>query len=56
MSKFGVPFRSMAVTGGFSQRAQLENLEQGVDVLIATPGCFMFLVKEGFLKLSNLKW
>eukprot|EP00257_Ricinus_communis_P016557 XP_015574759.1 DEAD-box ATP-dependent RNA helicase 50 [Ricinus communis] len=55
MSKFGVPFRSMAVTGGFSQRTQLENLEQGVNVLIATPGRFMFLVKEGFLKLSNLK-
>ncbi|KAB5537336.1 hypothetical protein DKX38_014869 [Salix brachista] len=55
MSKFGVPFRSMVVTGGFRQRTQLENLEQGVDVLIATPGRFMFLIKEGFLKLQNLK-
>ncbi|XP_050216875.1 DEAD-box ATP-dependent RNA helicase 50 [Mercurialis annua] len=55
LSKFGVPFRSMAVTGGFSQRTQMENLEQGVDVLTVTPGRFMFLVKEGFLKLSNLK-
>ncbi|KAJ6313697.1 hypothetical protein OIU77_015060 [Salix suchowensis] len=55
MSKFGVPFRSMVVTGGFRQRTQLENLEQGVDVLIATPGRFMFLIKEGFLKLQHLK-
>ncbi|KAL9353576.1 hypothetical protein Peur_056256 [Populus x canadensis] len=55
MSKHGVPFRSMVVTGGFRQRTQLENLEQGVDVLIATPGRFMFLIKEGFLKLQNLK-
>jgi ATP-dependent RNA helicase DDX18/HAS1 len=46
----------MVVTGGFRQRTQLENLEQGVDVLIATPGRFMFLIKEGFLKLQNLKW
>ncbi|XP_028755689.1 DEAD-box ATP-dependent RNA helicase 50 [Neltuma alba] len=55
MSKSGVPFKSMVVTGGFRQRTQLENLEQGVDVLIATPGRFMFLIKEGFLQLTNLR-
>ncbi|XVF82853.1 hypothetical protein PTKIN_Ptkin16aG0083600 [Pterospermum kingtungense] len=55
LSKFGVPFRSMVVTGGFRQKTQLENLEKGVDVLIATPGRFMFLIKEGFLQLANLR-
>ncbi|MBA0880611.1 hypothetical protein Goshw_009975 [Gossypium schwendimanii] len=55
LSKFGVPFRSMVVTGGFRQKTQLENLEQSVDVLIATPGRFMFLIKEGFLQLANLR-
>lgn len=55
MSRSGVPFRSMAVTGGFRQKTQLENLEEGVDVLIATPGRLMFLMKEGFLQLLNLK-
>ncbi|XWS13433.1 hypothetical protein CRYUN_Cryun36dG0037100 [Craigia yunnanensis] len=55
LSKFGVPFRSMVVTGGFRQKTQLENLEQGVDVLVATPGRFMFLIKEGFLQLPNLR-
>ncbi|XVE70312.1 hypothetical protein DITRI_Ditri10aG0062400 [Diplodiscus trichospermus] len=55
LSKFGVPFRSMVVTGGFRQKTQLENLDQGVDVLIATPGRFMFLIKEGFLQLANLR-
>ncbi|GKU96056.1 hypothetical protein SLEP1_g9337 [Rubroshorea leprosula] len=55
MSKLGVPFRSMVVTGGFRQKTQLENLEQGIDVLIATPGRFMFLIKEGFLQLTNLR-
>ncbi|XP_010558822.1 PREDICTED: DEAD-box ATP-dependent RNA helicase 50 [Tarenaya hassleriana] len=55
LSRFGVPFRSMVVTGGFKQKTQLENLEQGVDVLIATPGRFMFLIKEGHLELTNLR-
>uniref|UniRef100_A0A1J3HT59 DEAD-box ATP-dependent RNA helicase 50 n=2 Tax=Noccaea caerulescens TaxID=107243 RepID=A0A1J3HT59_NOCCA len=55
ISKSGVPFRSMVVTGGFKQRTQLENLKQGVDVLIATPGRFMYLMKEEILGLSNLR-
>ncbi|GMY33751.1 DEAD-box ATP-dependent RNA helicase 50-like isoform X1 [Fagus crenata] len=55
ISKSGVPFKSLVATGGFRQRTQLENLQQGVDVLIATPGRFMFLIKEGFLQLTNLR-
>lgn len=55
MSKFGVPIRSMVVTGGHRQKTQLENLQQDVDILIATPGRFMYLIKEGFLQLSNLR-
>ncbi|KAJ4843918.1 DEAD-box ATP-dependent RNA helicase 50 [Turnera subulata] len=46
LSKSGVPFRSMVVTGGFRQRTQVENLEQGVDVLIATPGRFIAVLDE----------
>ncbi|XP_056165647.1 DEAD-box ATP-dependent RNA helicase 50 isoform X2 [Syzygium oleosum] len=55
ISKFGAPFRSMVATGGFRQKTQLENIEEGVDVLIATPGRFIFLVKEGFLELKDLR-
>ncbi|XP_059630618.1 DEAD-box ATP-dependent RNA helicase 50 isoform X2 [Cornus florida] len=55
LSKFGVPFRSMVATGGFRQKTQLENLRQQLDVLIATPGRFKFLIKEGFLQLTNLR-
>ncbi|KAK3441930.1 hypothetical protein EUGRSUZ_B02194 [Eucalyptus grandis] len=55
ISKFGAPFRSMVATGGFRQKTQLENIEEGVDVLIATPGRFIFLVKEGFLTLKDLR-
>lgn len=56
ISKCGVPFKSMVATGGFRQKTQLDNLNQELDVLIATPGRFMFLLQEGFLQLSNLKW
>ncbi|KAJ8430407.1 hypothetical protein Cgig2_015899 [Carnegiea gigantea] len=56
ISKHGVPFRSMVATGGFRQKTQLESLEQDLDVLIATPGRFMHLIKEGFLHLTNLRW
>ncbi|ESW09325.1 hypothetical protein PHAVU_009G118200 [Phaseolus vulgaris] len=55
LSKSGVPFKSMVVTGGFRQRTQLESLQQGVDVLIATPGRFLYLMNEGFLQLTNLR-
>lgn len=55
ISKHGVPFRSMVATGGFRQKTQLESLEQDLDVLIATLGRFMYLIKEGFLHLTNLR-
>eukprot|EP00262_Sarcandra_glabra_P003183 TRINITY_DN13721_c0_g1_i1.p1 TRINITY_DN13721_c0_g1~~TRINITY_DN13721_c0_g1_i1.p1 ORF type:complete len:726 (-),score=97.26 TRINITY_DN13721_c0_g1_i1:179-2356(-) len=55
ISKFGVPFRSMVATGGFRQKTQLDSLQQNLDVLIATPGRFVFLLQECFLQLTNLK-
>uniref|UniRef100_A0A7N0T1Z2 Uncharacterized protein n=2 Tax=Kalanchoe fedtschenkoi TaxID=63787 RepID=A0A7N0T1Z2_KALFE len=55
LSKNGVPFRSMVVTGGFKQKTQLESLQQEMDVLIATPGRFLYLIREGFLKLTNIR-
>ncbi|XP_078436312.1 DEA(D/H)-box RNA helicase family protein [Wolffia australiana] len=55
IARSGVPFRSMVATGGFRQKTQLESLEQDLDILIATPGRFIYLLREGFLKLSNLR-
>ncbi|GAB4858996.1 hypothetical protein Ancab_010467 [Ancistrocladus abbreviatus] len=55
MSKHGVPFRSMVATGGFRQKTQLESLDQDIDVLIVTPGRFMYLIREGFLQLTDLR-
>ncbi|WVZ55102.1 hypothetical protein U9M48_005810 [Paspalum notatum var. saurae] len=55
ISKSGVPFRSMVATGGFRQKTQLESLEQELDVIIATPGRFLYLLQEGFVQLANLR-
>ncbi|KAH7655263.1 RNA helicase protein [Dioscorea alata] len=55
ISKVGVPFRSMVATGGFRQKTQLDNLQQEMDVLIATPGRLIYLLQEGFLLLTNLR-
>ncbi|XP_028120654.1 DEAD-box ATP-dependent RNA helicase 50 isoform X1 [Camellia sinensis] len=55
ISKFGFPFKSMVATGGFRQRTQSESLQQNLDVLIVTPGRFMFLIREGLLQLTNLR-
>uniref|UniRef100_A0ACD5TSP8 Uncharacterized protein n=1 Tax=Avena sativa TaxID=4498 RepID=A0ACD5TSP8_AVESA len=55
ISRSGVPFRSMVATGGFRQKTQLESLEQELDVLIATPGRFLYLLQEGFVQLNNLR-
>lgn len=46
----------MVATGGFRQKTQLESLQQDLDVLIATPGRFLYLINEGFLQLKNLRW
>ncbi|KAI8568643.1 hypothetical protein RHMOL_Rhmol02G0216300 [Rhododendron molle] len=55
ISRSGVPFRSVVATGGFRQKTQLESLLQNLDVLIATPGRLLFLIKEGILQLTNLR-
>ncbi|XP_064999702.1 DEAD-box ATP-dependent RNA helicase 50-like [Musa acuminata AAA Group] len=55
IAKYGVPFRSMVATGGFRQKTQLDNLNEESDVLIATPGRYMYLLQEGFLQLTNLR-
>ncbi|KAG0473439.1 hypothetical protein HPP92_015296 [Vanilla planifolia] len=54
MAKCGVPFRSVVATGGFRQKTQLDSLEQEVDVLIATPGRFKYLLQEGYVQLNKL--
>lgn len=47
--------RVMAIFGGISSIPQKEQLAKGVDVLIATPGRFIDLHKQGVLALQHVK-
>lgn len=44
-----------AVYGGVAQRGQEKMLEKGVDVLVATPGRLIDLVRQKVLTLNNVK-
>jgi ATP-dependent RNA helicase RhlE len=47
--------RILALYGGVGPKAQLEQLESGVDILIATPGRFMELYLRGDVITKHLK-
>ena len=44
----------LTIFGGVSQIHQVDTLRKGVDVLIATPGRLLDLVKQGFIDLDQL--
>ena len=44
----------LTIFGGVSQVSQVDTLRKGVDVLIATPGRLLDLVKQGYIDLDNL--
>jgi ATP-dependent RNA helicase RhlE len=48
-------FRHSVVFGGVGQRPQEDALRRGIDVLIATPGRFLDLHGQGFIKLDRLE-
>lgn len=43
------------VYGGVSQHPQTKQLRRGVDVLVATPGRLLDLIKQGHIKLDNVQ-
>jgi len=47
--------RTAVVFGGVSQRAQTLKLRQGVDILIATPGRLLDLIKQNYISLRDIK-
>lgn len=47
--------RSAVIVGGVSQKAQEQALEQGVDILIATPGRLIDLMNQGFADLRHVE-
>ncbi len=48
--------KHLAVYGGVSQYHQVRNLQQGVDVLIATPGRLLDLVMQRYVSLQQIKY
>jgi ATP-dependent RNA helicase RhlE len=47
---------SFAIFGGVEQLPQIEKLENGIDILVATPGRLFDLVSQGHLKLQRVEF
>lgn len=48
--------RHTVIFGGVGQKPQTDALEQGIDVLIATPGRLLDLIGQGFIRLDKLEY
>jgi ATP-dependent RNA helicase RhlE len=47
--------RHTVIFGGVKQGAQVQQLKQGTDILIATPGRLLDLINQGFIHLNGIK-
>ena len=47
--------RQAAIYGGVDQSPQVRALNQGIDVLIATPGRLLDLMQQGYVDLSHVE-
>ncbi|WP_412471619.1 DEAD/DEAH box helicase [Halobacteriovorax sp. RT-1-4] len=47
--------RSTVIKGGVSSAPQIIALNEGVDIVVATPGRFIDLMEQGFIKLSQVE-
>jgi ATP-dependent RNA helicase RhlE len=47
--------KTMALIGGVEQEPQIEALQKGVDVLVATPGRFFDLISQGHLRPERIQ-
>lgn len=50
------PLRHTVIFGGVSQKNQTDILKRGVDILIATPGRLLDLIKQGYIKLNTIEF
>lgn len=44
------------IFGGVKQKFQVDNLQKGIEVLIATPGRLLDLIQQGFIQLNKIKY
>ena len=47
--------KTLGIYGGVNQNPQIDQLNQGVDIVVATPGRVFDLVSQGHLKLRHIK-
>ena len=47
--------RSLVIFGGVSQHAQVNALQSGTDILVATPGRLLDLIQQGFIRLDTIE-
>jgi ATP-dependent RNA helicase RhlE len=47
--------RQLTIFGGVNQNAQVDGLNKGIDILIATPGRLLDLHKQGFIDLDHIQ-
>ncbi len=50
------PIRHCVIFGGVNQRPQVEALERGVDLLVATPGRLLDLIGQGYISLDAIRF
>ncbi len=48
--------RMVALYGGLGPKTQIENLKQGVDIIVATPGRFLDLYRMGEITVKSLQY
>ncbi len=51
-----MPIKALAVYGGISARAQERALQQGVDIVVATPGRLIDHLQNSVIRLYNVKY
>ena len=47
--------RSTVIYGGVGQNPQVKKLQQGVDIIVATPGRLLDLIRQGHINLSHVE-
>ena len=50
------PIRHCVIFGGVNQRPQVDALQKGVDLLVATPGRLLDLIGQGYVTLDTLRF
>ena len=50
------PIRHCVIFGGVNQRPQVDALQKGVDLLVATPGRLLALIGQGYVTLDTIRF